>query len=309
MAAPFTGAGWICTACAAARTQHHVLQPRAIAGYEILRTAARGGMGQVYEARHRATGAHVALKTLLAEALADETLVARFLKEQRRAVTLVHPNLIRTFDVGRDDAGGDLYMATEWLTGGDASDVGSPQLSLELALTLGADLFRAVAYLQGEGLVHRDIKPANLLLAPPGTAPIAGKLADFGITRDLAETANRITRDNEMAGTPLYSAPEQLLDFKWVGHTADIYSAAATIYFLLTGSTPLLVETQMAATVAVYTATLRDERVSIAQRRPDLPRELAEWIDSAVARDQGARAKMEPGRIAAWLKELSAENF
>jgi hypothetical protein len=46
--------------------------------YELIRKVAQGGMGVVFQARHKALNRHVALKMILAGRLATETEVQRF---------------------------------------------------------------------------------------------------------------------------------------------------------------------------------------------------------------------------------------
>lgn len=79
-------------------------------------------------------------------------------------------------------------------------------------------------------VIHRDIKPNNIILTPDERAV----LVDFGLTRlyDPASTTHTMVR----AVSEGFSPAEQ-----YVGKTtpqSDIYSMAATIYFLLTMTVP-----------------------------------------------------------------------
>ncbi|GFR46637.1 hypothetical protein Agub_g8248 [Astrephomene gubernaculifera] len=93
-------------------------------------------------------------------------------------------------------------------------------------------LLLAMDFLHTSGLLHRDIKPSNLLLTSDGTA----KLADLGFT--VALDANGQTVG--CCGTTGYIAPEVFAygtakSRMAYGVTADIWSAGATLYQILTG--------------------------------------------------------------------------
>ena len=327
---PFMGAGWLCNDCALIRREPAPGQPETMAGYQIIRIAGRGGMGVVYEARHRETQAHVALKVLQPVVPLSPLLVRRFLKEQRLAVSLQHPRIVRCYEVGQDASSQQLYMASEWLPAGDASQIGDQvsdrlerveqaervgqggQASGEdksdfaVAVTLGGDLFEALGYLHALGFVHRDIKPDNLLLARPPAGepgPTRGKVGDFGIIKDFREGAS-LTADSDVCGTPLFMAPEQLSANSRLGPSVDIYAGGATLYFLLTGQTMLsLPGDRMSTDVATTLNAIMDtRRIPIGERRADIPKVIAGWIDRAVSRDFAAREGMRAIEIADLLR-------
>jgi serine/threonine-protein kinase len=76
-------------------------------------------------------------------------------------------------------------------------------------------------------MLHRDIKPTNLLVArPTPAAPLAVKIADFGIPKAAA-----------LAGTSHFAAPEAR-GAGPVDGRADLYSLGCVFYFLLTGHPP-----------------------------------------------------------------------
>src|SRR5437660_388056 len=76
-----------------------------IDGYELLEVIGRGGMGTVYRARRRDTGAAVAVKVLAAEFVASAVALSRFEQEFRTASRLDHPNIVRGLDCGQAAAG------------------------------------------------------------------------------------------------------------------------------------------------------------------------------------------------------------
>src|SRR5215471_10242758 len=66
--------------------------------YEIKEIIARGGMGVVYKAYDKVMKRQVALKTLMD---LDSKAVKLFQKECEDLASLIHPNIVEIFDVGR----------------------------------------------------------------------------------------------------------------------------------------------------------------------------------------------------------------
>src|SRR5262249_41376250 len=90
----------------------------------------------------------------------------------------------------------------------------------------------ALACVHAAHIVHRDIKPGNILLDSNGE-PF---LADFGLART---EDGWLSSANQLAGTPAYMAPEQVLpELGPVGPLSDQYSLALVLYQMLTGRLP-----------------------------------------------------------------------
>src|SRR5262249_39113002 len=81
--------------------------------YEILRLVGKGGMGAVFEARHRRLKQRFAIKMLKPELLAVPDCVARFDREGRAAARMTCPNVARIFDVDHTPTG-IPYMVIEF---------------------------------------------------------------------------------------------------------------------------------------------------------------------------------------------------
>lgn len=297
-------AAWLCAVCAKGRRQQLLGMPARIGQFDVLRPIGHGGMGAVYEGVARDSGLHVAIKVLQHARGTSEKVIQRFAREQQIAKALRHPNIVCCYDVGTWE--GSLFIASEFVSGGDAVSISSPTSSIQQVLWLGADLFRALAYGHDLGIVHRDVKPANLLLCRVGPeATLRGKLSDFGLAKGRG---GAITASNEAGGSLLTIGPEQLQDFVNVGPHGDLYSAAATVFWLLTADTPLVLPTRPGhATFEQKAQAIIDpRRKKLRELRPEVPEQVAELIDSLVTHDPSHRMKMQAREIGVALNAIAS---
>lgn len=273
--------------------------PERLGDWELVRPIGQGAMATVYEAAHVESRVHAALKVLQPEPPPPPAIVERFVREQRINQQLLHPRIARCYAVGA--ARSWLYIAMEYVPGGDASDLVSPYSNVGLALRLGADLFTALGAGHAAGVIHRDVKPANLLLTENDAIGMPhGKLTDFGLAKAFSSGERPITRMGEAGGSLLMMAPEQLLNFSQAGPSADLYSAAATIYRLLTADTHLVLPCDFTdATYAqVGQAITEVARVPLMARRSDAPPAICLLIDMLVACDPVQRRSMTADGVA-----------
>jgi TOMM system kinase/cyclase fusion protein len=210
--------------------------------YEILSKVGEGGFSKVYRARHRVTGQEVAVKVLLHLHANDEGHVARFQREMRLCARLYHPNIVRLIDSGKTEQG-QLYTVFEYVPGRTLGDVLASEGALPAweAAHLMLQVLDALGCAHRLGVVHRDLKPQNLMLASTGVRRNALVL-DFGLgtltDEERKEDLARITRTQEMLGTPAYAAPEQLRG-EAVTARADLYAWGLIFLECLTGKRAL----------------------------------------------------------------------
>jgi tetratricopeptide (TPR) repeat protein len=199
--------------------------------YQIIEELGRGGMGIVYKASDTLLDRIVAYKVLPSHVQKDRKILDMFLREARSAARLSHPNIVTIFDA--DEVRGEFFIIMELVEGDSLKELLLQQgkFPVKTALVLAAQVFKALAYAHEKGIVHRDIKPANLLWAKSDKQV---KITDFGLARVIEEGRKTHT---QMAGTPYYMAPEQILGGT-VDHQADQYAMGITLYEFVTGTVP-----------------------------------------------------------------------
>jgi len=196
------------------------LTPGTILGgrYRIVSLVGSGGMGQVYRADDLKLGQTVALK-FLAHQRSDD----RIYDEVRIGRQISHPNVCRLYDIAEVD--GRQFITMEFVDGEDLASLlrRIGRLPAEKALMLTRDLCAGLAAAHEKGVIHRDLKPANVMIDGRGR----GRITDFGLA--LAGEGSR-----ELAGTPLYMAPEQFEEAA-ASARSDIYALGLVLYEIFTG--------------------------------------------------------------------------
>jgi hypothetical protein len=200
--------------------------------FTIEQLAGAGGMGQVYRARDRKTGAVVALKVMHD---AERLEVERFAREARILATLSHPGIVRYIDSG-STVEGEPYLVMEWLAGETLSArLQRSPITLAETLAVGRRVASALGAIHRRGIVHRDIKPSNLFLRGGSIEEVV--LIDFGMARrPIADP--KLTATGTLLGTPGYVAPEQVYSVPSLDGRADIFSLGCVLYRCVAGRAP-----------------------------------------------------------------------
>ena len=204
--------------------------------YRIVKRLGKGGMGEVYLAKHEQLDILRAIKVLPDDlAKKNSQFFSRFLREAKTACEIRHSNIVNVMDVETDPVYGISYIVMEFVDGGDVRGLlkSSGRLTVDQTLVIVESVASALAAASEYGIVHRDIKPDNIMLTKRGEV----KLADLGIAKSGDDDV-QLTRTNVMMGTPAYLSPEQAKDAKHVDIRADIYSLGATMFEMLTGRIP-----------------------------------------------------------------------
>ncbi|HET6149728.1 MAG TPA: protein kinase [Polyangia bacterium] len=233
--------------------------------FRLIKRIGSGAMGRVYQAEQLSLGKMVAIKILRHELMADEKLVRRFEQEARTASAVSHPNLIETFDCGRDAALDLAYIAMELLPGPDLSLVIAREapLSLPRCARIIDQVLAALEEAHAKGIVHRDLKPGNIMLVPRRDDPDFVKVCDFGIAKvkNQGRLRPNLTMAGLVFGTPEYMSPEQACGGEIDART-DLYAVGAILYQMVTGHLPF----PAPSATEVLARILRDEPERPSQR-------------------------------------------
>jgi serine/threonine-protein kinase len=266
-------------------------KPAALAGrYRLLDRLGTGGTADVYRAHDERLQRDVAAK-VIAHWLAHDTAAVRcFRREAALCARLAHPNIAGILDTGtrpRD------FIITELVDGRDAATrlAQDEPLATEHAVHVVVEICDALEHAHARGVVHCDVAPRNILI---GERDGVARLVDFGLAVDLFGAR----QPAQEMGTPGYVAPEVIRGAA-ASPQSDLYSLAAVAYRLL-GGLPPFQRRDDGGTAPRPTAIA--ERPSLADARPDLPRELTAAVDDAMAMRPAAR----PASVAEFRGRLLA---
>ncbi|WP_437682933.1 serine/threonine-protein kinase [Sorangium sp. So ce131] len=215
--------------------------------YEVQAVVGEGGMGTVYEVRHKSLGRLFALKVLRRDIAQDAELVARFIQEAKAAAAIGHPNIVAVSDFGAievEPGKPELpFFVMEFLTGTSLASLLRTEKTLP-AQRVGQIMLQCAAALgaaHAAGVIHRDLKPDNVYLVRNGDQEFV-KLLDFGVAKVAG--GKRLTRLGMVFGTPHYMSPEQA-EGKRIDARADIYALGVLMYECFAGRVPFEADTYM----------------------------------------------------------------
>jgi serine/threonine protein kinase len=200
-----------------------------IGHYKVLDRLGSGNYGSVYLCEHQKMRRRVAIKVLLSDKAKDEASLLRFEREARAAAALDHPNIVRAYDLCREDHL--HYLVMDYIEGVSFRQMllNKEVLTPEQVVDYMRQAAEGLQHAHESGLIHRDLKPANFMVTPAGVV----KLLDLGLAR-FADDDIDLTR-GAVLGHALYMPPEQAQDSHGVDARADVYSLGATFYHCLTG--------------------------------------------------------------------------
>ena len=273
--------------------------PSILPGYEKVSLLGKGGMGEVWKVRETKSGKEFALKTMLPEVASDDQTRKLFLREASISECLRHRNVVKAYKTGCID--GVLYILMDLCEGGSVDSLvkkNGGKLSIELAtwitlqtlagldyvhnmdinVEIKAGRFRGKKEVDVKGIVHRDFKPGNIFLSGTGDHPVA-MIADFGMAKAFdAAGKSQVSKTGAVMGTPVFMPKQQAKDCKYAKPEVDIWAAAASYYFMLTGKVPK----DFRPGVNVWQVLILEDAIPIRRRNPAIPEKLAAVIDRAL---------------------------
>ena len=202
----------------------------------LVERLASGASGEVYRAWDSRLQCEVALKLLHADDSADDAGSSQIVQEAKLLAQVDHPHVITVHGVDQHDGRWGLWMQLIRGTTLDQLLASHGPLSSREAALIGIDLCGALAAIHGACLVHRDVKAQNVMREDGGRIV----LMDLGIGR--AAVAAGPLRFDDLAGTPLYLAPE-LFEGASVSARTDVYGLGVLLFYLVTQQFPVTAAT------------------------------------------------------------------
>jgi serine/threonine-protein kinase len=239
------------------------------------REIGRGGDSRTFLAFDR-EGQKLALKVLHPEVF-ESVAADRFLREIRMTSQLNHPHIARLLDSGERDWL--VYLVMAFIDGPTLQDVlgRDRRLSVADTLRMACDLLKALDHAHQLGIVHRDVKPENVLISTERGVV----LLDFGIARAVISSGtDAITRTGITVGSSAYMSPEQINAEKDIDGRSDLYSLGCVLFECLAGRPPFVWRKE----VVVLQLHLTEPAPDVRTFRPDVPADLAEAINKALAK-------------------------
>lgn len=262
--------------------------PFMLGPYRVERHLTAGRLGHVFRGVQIDFNLPVSLKVFPASVAADPEKTARMRREARVAIQLDHPNLIRTFQIGR--FGQIHYLALEDLP--RESLLARLNRSGRLRPAEACRLIRQAAlgleYLHQNDIILRDVSPANMWITPDERL----KLIEFGAARDSlafldapGDGQSELTLQSSKLGTNEYMSPEQAADPRQADARSDLYSLGCTLYHALAGRPPFVDKNPMKLLMAHASAA--PQRVDLLS--PEIPAGLADVVERLLAKSPGER--------------------
>ena len=282
--------------------QERPVGPSPVEGFDKIALLGKGGMGEVWKVRENKTGKLYALKTMLPQIAGDKKARDMFLREAKLTEFLDHENVVRTYKTGFSN--NVYYILMDICEGGSVDDLMKRyggKLSLNLATFIILQALEGLEYvhnvpvqaeivkrglfggrreklMDAKGLVHRDFKPGNIFLMDKSDHPVA-KVADFGMAKAF-QAAGFTTMSSEgmVKGTVPFMPRQQALDCRFAKPEVDVWAAAASYYYMLTGQFPK----NFRQGVNMWQILVTESATPIWQRDPSVPERLAQVIDRAL---------------------------
>ncbi|MGI9241472.1 MAG: serine/threonine protein kinase [Verrucomicrobiales bacterium] len=255
--------------------------------YQVKGKIGQGGIGAVYRAFDTSLKREVAIKRLLPDdgtPEAERNTSEVITKEAGMLSKVQHSNIVTVYDVGVDDDGG--YVVME-LIDGETFDVtvGRGALTAADFSEVVDQTLEAMIAAQEIGMLHRDIKPSNVMVTWLPSGRFQVKVLDFGLAKlSQTPTLQTVNHGDSIMGSIYFMSPEQF-DREPLDARTDLYSLGCLYYYGLSGSYPF--DAENAAGVMI--AHIEHDVIPLENLRPDLPREVCDWVMRLISKEADAR--------------------
>jgi serine/threonine-protein kinase len=272
--------------------RRQVAEANELGQYVLEEKIGGGGMGEVWQARHRLLIRPAAIKLIRPQMSGDaELLLRRFEREARATAALKSPHTVQLYDFGATDDGR-LYYVMELLDGVDLDTLVRQYgpLPAERVVHILRQVCSSLQDAHVNGLVHRDIKPANIVVSRAGTTFDFAKVLDFGLvkldTDRKVQDDVKLTNEGSAGGTPAFMAPEVVLGVADTDHRVDLYALGCVAYWLLSGK--LVFAGKSAVEVMFHHAHTPPSKPSTRSELP-IPASLEDLIMDCLQKDPARR--------------------
>jgi len=214
--------------------KHHKYPHTKINFYKYGRLIGQGAFGKVNIGLNVLSGRIVAVKSFIKDELKNRDNMEKILYETNLMRKLNHPNITKILETFEDDKY--IFIIMEYINGGNLFSFVKKRrkLSEKISKFLFRQIIEGIQHIHSKNIVHRDIKLENILIDLNNRI----KICDFGIGIMLDSENDLI---HEQCGTPMYMAPEIILNSKkdgYKGFPVDIWSAGIALYIMLSGMLP-----------------------------------------------------------------------
>jgi serine/threonine protein kinase len=263
--------------------------------YIVLHELGEGGMGVVYVGRNTGLDNIVAIKTIRTQffhegtnATPAMTSLVRFKNEAKTLARLEPRYFPSVYHIGQ--VGGFPYYAMELVQGKNLAQLVEEckkeerQIPFNYCLKIFIEVANAIGKAHAANIVHRDLSPKNIMI----TNEDVPKILDFGIAKHVKHRSDdqtfrnlgEVAETGQKIGAPLFMSPEQHSgDVDSVDFSTDVYSLAATMFFVLTQEYPFTGNTL----AEIAEKAFSPERPHVSKYRPDVPARLDSLLTRALA--------------------------
>lgn len=292
-------------------------------GYRCLRNLGEGSFGVVWLVEEVSTGRRMALKMMLERAVLQDLEKKKFQREMSIASQLDHPNIVALYDSGSVEER--FYMLQEFCAGGSLLSFiertylrYAGKLPVDLSVDLELQILDALDYAHNaqvtaqsmlgttetlHGVVHRDIHPGNIFLAGHAE-PLQIKVGDWGLSKayELAGMSG-ISIGDVPTGTQDFASMQQHMNFRYSGPEVDVWSAAAVMFYMLTGQPP-----RERGFMGLSPHGILPQVRPVRSLRPDIPPALAEALDYTLAEQPRLRV-LSAAELSRMIREAVGQGF
>jgi len=275
------------------RLGEQVTKAREMGSYRLITLLGKGGMGEVWRARHHMLARDAAIKVIQPDVLSRKSgnsavLVRRRFEQEAKATALLRsPHTVELYDFGVTKDGA-FYYVMELLDGIDLETLVKKfgPLPPARAVNILRQVCRSLADAHSHGMIHRDIKPTNIFLCRMGNEYDFAKVLDFGLVKVRNDSETQMSVEGATTGTPAYMAPELALGSSDLDARTDLYGLGCVAYWLTTGR---LVFEEKTATAMMLAHMQKEPVVPSKRSNLAIPASLDRTIMSCLAKQPADR--------------------